>query len=212
MQTTMKEFTETVAGVRDQCDSLSEGLAKLHKLSAQAPPIEALPMAFNFSTLALELTSHYVATWGVHPVANLKAENADRLVMLSKTTFVWSLSAMAFAAKGAIAAYSGVLSPKKGKRLYLHGVVEMSAGAGLIDAVKRPLWLGVNTVRNMLVHNNGYGDVKNSWKFTKDLIVTMEVGKMIRGNITTFPRLLSWTVAEYADWCDRFLKKAIPSP
>ena len=177
-------------------------------------------MGFHFSTLALELTSHYVAAWGTYPTAGLTAdqiakkrgENGERLVMLSKTAFTWTLSAMEYAAKRATDAYPGAIATKKkGKTLYLADIVQFSPDAGLIDATKRRLWFGVNTIRNKVVHNNGYGDGAAKWEFSKDLTITMEDGKMLEGTVMTFPRLLAWIVAEYADWCERFLSKAKPS-
>jgi hypothetical protein len=217
----MKEYMDELAKVRSQCLSLGDALAKKHKLSLQEPPLEALPISFNFATLGLELTSHYDKAWGTHPVTGLSAEriailrdeNAQRLVMLSKTVFTWSLSGMEYAAKRALAKYPSVipLKKKKGARIYLRDIIEASGDAGLIEAAKRPLWLGANTIRNKVVHNNGVGEGNAKWEFSKGLSLTMEDGKMLQGTMMTFPFLLGWIVAEYADWCDRFLGRANPS-
>lgn len=213
----MQEFMNELFKIRSDLERHGDLLAKKHGLGVQAPPLEAFPMAFNFATVALELTSHYTAAWGAHPVLNLTAEqieekrreNGERLVTLSKTTFVWTLSVIEYNLRRAIELYPAVLpTKKKGRNIYFADMVVWSAEAGLIDPARRQLWLGANTIRNKCVHNNGYGDDAANWHFSNDLVIEMQEGRMIEGTIMTFPKLTSWVVGEYADWCDQFLARA----
>jgi hypothetical protein len=119
---------------------------------------------------------------------------------------VWCMSAIEYNAKQAIACYRQVLGSNTEPR-YLRDAISASADAGLIDEAHRNLWLGANTIRNRLVHNNGFGGAAASWTFSPDLTVAMEKGKMMTGSIMTFPRLTDWLITAYADWCDAFLKR-----
>jgi hypothetical protein len=80
-----------------------------------------------------------------------------------------------------------------------------SADAKLISLENRPNWHGANTIRNRIAHNNGYGDQNETWRFSADLVITMEDETMMRGDHLTFQKLTAWLVVQYADWCDRFL-------
>lgn len=218
--THMHEFMQKLLDLRSESGRLSHELAAKYKIAVSEPPIEALQMCFNDITFAAELTSHYMVAWARIPIVGLtqeqitkkRGENTERLVALSKTMFVWSLSSAEYSAKCIIAKYPAVLNIKKkpNRRLYLADIVAASRDAGLISADQRVLWLGANTIRNRVVHNNGYGEGDGRWKYAEDHTIVMEDKKMIQGTIMTFPRLTEWLVKQYADWSDRFLTKALP--
>ncbi len=211
----MKEFMDELARVRSAASAHAAELGKKHNLQATKQPIGALGMWFNFLTAALEQTSHYQVAWGKEPIEGLapeqiarkRAENGQRLVMLSKTAFVWCLSSIEYAMKAAMERYPDVMG-EPGKRRYLRDVINMSADIGLISDGRRRLWLGANAVRNRLVHNNGIGNRDAEWNFSEKLTVTMNDGEMIEGTIMTFPYLIGWLLDAYAEWCDAFLERA----
>jgi hypothetical protein len=210
----MQEFIDELARLRSQSGALASDLAKKHKIPATEQPIGALGMSFNYLTAALEHTSHYQVAWGkastdgltAEEIASKRGQNGERLVMLSKTAFVWCMSSVEYAMKTAMGLYPGVLGEPI-KNLYLGQVIELSAKRGLIDDARRPLWYGANKIRNRLVHNNGIGDENREWKFSDALTITMRDGEMIRGTIMTFPHLIGWLIVAFADWCDAFLSR-----
>jgi hypothetical protein len=211
----MKEFLIELANLRTDTSERAARLAKKHGLDATEMPIGALGMIFNFTTAALEHSSHYDAAWAKlstealteDKIAFKRNENAQRLVMLSKTMFVWCMSSVEYAVKTGIALYPKALGKLKNDPS-MRELIILSADHGLIKNADRPLWLGANTIRNRLVHNNGIGRGDGKWEFTKNLTITMEDEQMIQGTIMTFPRLTAWLVAGYDNWCDAFLEKA----
>jgi hypothetical protein len=213
----MKEFMDELLAIRSRSGALADELSKKHKCGAKDdPPLEAFGIFFNNATLAVELTSFYQAAWGQLPVHGLspeqitqkRNENGERLTLLSKSMFMWAMSAMEFATKRALAKYPGVVKTKgKVKDLRLGEIIQHSADAGLIDQAHRIPWFGANTIRNRIVHNNGYADRTATLEFSNGLRIVMEDGNMIVGTIMTFPHLTSWLIGEYGVWCDRFLEK-----
>src|SRR4051812_26534511 len=103
-------------------------------------------MANQYAVVAMELLSHYAGAWQQVPLQEVdeprRLEWAARIMTITKSMFILTLSAMEFSAKQALQARPGrIPSPKA--RIYLGNVMVNSEAAGLISTRDRDAWKGL---------------------------------------------------------------------
>jgi hypothetical protein len=196
--------------VRVRTAQANDSLAARHGLGAGDPPINALNMVNQYAVMAMELTSFYFEVWSklrpdqlLDPEAT-KRENGERIVGLTKSAFIMSVSSLEFAAKSAIVARPSRLPAPTG-RVYLRKIIKDSDRAGLIAHAEDSPWEGIIEVRNVLVHNNGIADRDASFTIPGGPTIQLKSGKMTQGNLRFFPELTLWAVDSYSRWADAFL-------
>lgn len=206
----MKEFIDQLAKTRAASQARADELSLKHGIKVTDTPINGLSMCFNHLTVALELTSHYEAAWNGRSTDGMSAEkikilrdqNGERLVLLSKTAFVWSLSAIEFCMKTAIKHRPGVIVVKK-PRPYIADIIG-ACDETIVPKEDRAAWISANKIRNRVVHNNGVGQAAEVHRFPAEDIKE-ELDMMVTGSILTFPRILDWLIGAYARLCDGFI-------
>src|SRR6266566_910578 len=90
-------------------------------------------------------------------VERAQLESAQRVISLSKAAFILSISAIEFSAKHAVADHPNCLTVPQ-SRVYLRGIIQESARAGMISRHMEHGWSGILELRNMLVHNNAIAE------------------------------------------------------
>lgn len=208
----MQEFVDLLFNIRSNCTSARDRLSARHSLLHTDVPISAFGMIYNVVTSALEQSSHYANSWGnptsISNETQDGRERLQRLMLTSKTMFIWSMSAVEYNSKQAIENIPNILTPRRAPRdLYFGEIIKTSADHNLIASAKRPLWFGINKIRNRLVHNNGIANEDLQIDFHDGLRMIMNDRVQMAGNMMTFPRLTSWLVQEYAEWCNEFLAR-----
>jgi predicted nucleic acid-binding protein len=206
----MREVIELVDRIRVRSAQSHEELARTHGIRLEDPPLGAFGIVHNTAVMTLELLDFYHRTWSSIPPSSVpdpeatRQENAERVMLVTKSAFIMCLSGFEFSAKQALTRYPGRLQLPAG-RIYLRAIMRASAKKGLITADTDNLWTGAIAVRNCLVHNNGIADEDAEYKFP-DVTVRLESGKMPQGTLKFFPSLTNWTVTAFADWCRAFLR------
>jgi hypothetical protein len=213
----LETFFRVLQEVRSQCGGHVRTFGEKYSVDTTVPPVGAFHMCFNHATVAVELTSHYAREWSAidwakrhrpEDIDRAKDNNTERLIFLSKTMFVWSMSSIEYVANEVARAHPSMFLGKKNpKGLTFSDIIKRSTAAGLIDATKEPSWVAANMLRNIAVHNNGVATASGSWKITDEVTIVAEQGKMIKGSIMTFPYLTRWLIEEIAVWTDRFLTR-----
>jgi hypothetical protein len=159
--------------------------------------------------IALELLSHYMNIWSKVPSAlitdpdRMLRENTERVMTLTKAMYVLSISGMEFSARNAILTFRKI--PPQSGRVHLRKILAESAKAGLIDSETANRWEGIIEVRNMIVHNNGISDISKTYFYPNGPTISLNAGRMTRGNLMIFAELTLWTVQAYSDWCQALL-------
>ena len=206
----MKDVIDLVDSIRVKSAKFQDDLANTYRMSPQDPPIGALGISHNNAVMTLELLDFYHRIWGTVPASAVpdpertKKENAERVMVATKSMFIMCLSGFEFSAKQAILARPGGIHLPSG-RTYLRAIMDASAKQSLISPETQKLWAGAIAIRNCLVHNNGIADKNAEYGFP-GLTVKLVVGQMAQGTLKFFPILTDWTVKAFADWCRTFLQ------
>ena len=207
----MQDVITLVDQARARSVALNDQLAEKHGLTSGDIPISGLNMANQHCVLALESLLNYSNLWR-GPLVNtsvttdqLRRENAQRVVALTSSSFISSLSAFEFCAKQSIALHAQKLQPLQG-RIYLRKIIKQSVLAGVIPATDESSWEGVIELRNALVHNNGIAEQTRSYAVPGTQGISFTSGQMTEGTLKFFPQVQFWTIEAFARWCDGFLK------
>lgn len=207
----MQDVFPAVKHTRETSAQLQEHLAARHGLSAAESPLDALGMCHNISVMSLELLYYYLQVWGgtvakgtVTEDKRIRHENGERVVLITKTLVIMSLSAFEFGAKQAVLTRPGKVE-FAGGRIYLPKIMHASVQAGLIGPETCTCWEGLTKLRNCLVHNNGIADETATYTYPGGLTVALSNGRMTQGNLHFFPGLTNWATGAFADWCEAFL-------
>jgi hypothetical protein len=205
----MIEVIKLVDRTRTTSARYNDELAQTSGLRLEDPPIGAFGIVHNNAVITLELLAFYRRVWSRLPVSAVqdpkrtRHENAGRVMLITKSSFVMCLSALEFSAKQALIGYPDRL-PLPAGRIYLRRIMSASAEEGLITAHAGDLWAGAIAVRNCVVHNNGIADKDAEYEFP-DLTVKLASGSMAQGTLKFFPLLTNWAVTAFAQWCRAFL-------
>jgi len=206
----MQDLVNIVNQIRVLSAESQIALSKKYSMQPGDPPFGAFAMCNQQSIIALELLSYYLNVWSKVSSSSLpdpdqtRQENAERVVTLTKAMFVFSVSGMEFDAKNAIKAFPTKIPPISG-RIYLRRIISQSAKAKLITSTDEEMWEGAIETRNIIVHNNGISEVTKEYSYPNGLKISLNAGKMTRGNLKFFAELTHWTVQAYSNWCQAFL-------
>lgn len=208
MPHSMTEVFTILDHARRHTAELHDSLATRHRLAAGEAPVGAFNMVNQFVVVAMELVSHYADIWSGIPAADVdqgrRQEWAERLITITKSTFILSMSAMEFSAKEALLARPRRVPLPRG-RVYLGGIMKKSLTAGLITAADEEAWKGLVQVRNLLVHNNGIADGDATFALPNGPTITLVAGAMTKASLEFFPQITLVTISAYARWSDAFL-------
>lgn len=211
----MDEVLQRLKETRHTCQRAGDDLSNAFAINPTEPPISAFAMCFNTTTLALEVCDYYDARFrsmNATNAANIelaRQQNGERIVLQTKMHFLFALSAMECAARGATENYPAALSldPTK-KWQYLSSILGKSHAMGMIDATTKKLWDGLIVIRNTIVHNNGMAHEDHDFDYPDGTTVSTRKGLMVQGNLLTFANLSHWAIESYAAWCQSFLQRA----
>ncbi len=169
-------------------------------------------MMYNDVTLTVELLNHYYRLWkkpviGISPemVEQVKNENAERVLVISKWSFVSTLSSIEWHSKEIMRLTTGDLFSElkqrllNGKRVYLSNIMERSKSLELIDEKKYETWQGIIAIRNTVVHNNGIASRDAKYEID-GLNVSFTGGEVVTGKLNFFVRLIEVAVDRYCEW------------
>ena len=216
----MKEFIAELSKIQNLSNSKRDVLSTKYKRPGIIQPLGAFGTFANMAVASIEAADNYAVLWNRPQEQQQMAafdeamrrkivgERNERLTLVTKSMFVWSMSSAEFAMRTAMQMHPDVIPEAKGKEIKFAKMIGLSADAGFIPDDARPLWFGANVVRNKMVHNNAIGDRDETWTFSSDLTVTMRKGRVVQGTLKLFPALTHWLVSEYAVLCDNFLAAA----
>src|SRR6266566_658141 len=137
-------------------------------------------------------------------VERAQLESAQRVISLSKAAFILSISAIEFSAKHAVADHPNCLTVPQ-SRVYLRGIIQESARAGMISRHMEHGWSGILELRNMLVHNNAIAERTQAFELPGGPTLAFAEGRMMHGNLRLLPEVLLWTTNAFAAWSGAFL-------
>lgn len=205
----MKTLLELISNIRKKSEKYGKWL---ERLNPSLP--NAFNMIFNDITLTLELLSHYYNVWskpssGIkeEEFEQLREENAERILKITKWAFVSALSSIEYCLKETLKVARGRITsiPQlkelrrdllAGTRVYLRRITRQCRRAGIIDDEQYRVWECLIEVRNAIVHNNAIADRNIEYRIN-DIMVTFSRGKMLRGKLDFFTKLLKIAIDQY---------------
>ena len=101
----MDEVTNLYWGLRSIAESNGNEIAQTFSVARHEHPAGFFGMAFNNITLTLELLDFYKSLWGRLTAKNspdledARAQNAQRVIMIQKMSFIEIMSSFEFCAK-----------------------------------------------------------------------------------------------------------------
>ena len=202
------EILKSIADIRERLKEYGDWFAKAKPMLPNA-----FNMIFNHTTMTLELLSYYYGIWsrappsvGEEEIKRMKKENAERVLEVTKWAFVFALSSMEHSLKELLKADEHATSAQHlqrlrrtllaGGRVYLSTIAKSCRKAGIISDEQHGVWRCLIEVRNAVVHNNTIADRDVKYR-VGDLTVTFSRGKMLRGKLDFFVRLLEAAVEHY---------------
>lgn len=207
----MQDVIALVDQARVRSAQLNDELAQRYGVPPGAMPIAGLNMANMHAVIALELLVHYAEIWArLDPahfpdVDETRRENAQRVLEVTKSAFVLSLSAFEFCAKQALAVSPGRLPPMNG-RVYLRRVVRESVVARIIPNEDDHPWEGLIELRNTVVHNNGIAEKTSTYTIPGAAAICFVAGRMTQGNLKFFAEAQLWAVKAFGRWCEGIMR------
>ena len=198
----MQEVLQELEDIRAVCHQHAATVASSTGRTEADLPAGVFGMCYNKATLTLELTSHYAAIWSqtyvlpLDQIARNKQENAERIILISKSLYIHCLSSIEYAAKESLPLMAGGLKVP-GSRIYRSGIIAAAAKAGIVSPEDHRLWAQAIEIRNMLVHNNGIADRHTSFPLPRGSI-SASPGQMAQGNLHSFPLLTRWVIDSFA--------------
>lgn len=195
--------------VRTRTADLNDSLAAKYAMKPGDAPIGAFNLINELAVVAMELLTHYENEWQKIPAASVDAERrqewAERIITLTKSTFVLGMSAIEFSAKQALIVRPKKVVLPKARRVYLGAIIQSSAKVGVTVTADAEGWEGVIEVRNLVVHNNGIADKSVTYPIAGGPNIVLVAGAMTKGNLRFFAELTLWSVEAFGRWSDGFL-------
>lgn len=166
----MKEILDYVQDIREKAHSIGEEVSTLMGIKPDEMPAGVFAILFNYSTILLELLSHYFDAWSkktntrCSTVEEAKKENEERVVSMQKMIFIQMLSAIEYSFKDYVK-QNPMKIGKFNKRIYLKKIMEVSKKENIISDSIFKMWEGVIELRNTLVHNNGISEKTETYNY-----------------------------------------------
>jgi len=167
---------------------------------------------FNNTTLVLEVLDNYKTYWSKSysgfsddQIEKLKKQNAERIIEITKWSFIHIISCYEFSAKEIIkntslTEFADLKSKLQGGgRVYLGGIMEVSKNSHFISDDDYEKWDGIIFIRNCLVHNNGISDKKASLDIG-NVKINCEKDKMLSGKLDIFHNLCDTATDLFNQW------------
>lgn len=206
------EVPQQMFEVSEICAKLADDIAEKYGTSSSAPPLSGMNMAYLSIIQAFELLDYYYHKWANlgsvytgNDSERIRAENTQRVSLIQKSTFIFTMSAFEANAKIALE-LSGCPMKFTRKTIYFSEIMRRSYEIGLINDVDRDLWHFATQLRNCIVHNNGVADRDMSIEIGNGFILEMNKGKMTQSSPRKTTLLVSAILFAYSRWCDRFLE------
>jgi len=178
---------------------------------------DSFAMIFNDTTLTLEILDYYYGIWKrkrllpTDMIKRLRKENAERILGITKWSFISALSIIEYSAKEMLkmantSSFEYLRTKlQSGKRVYLSEIIERSKKITLIDEQQYGIWRALIEVRNAVVHNNAIADIDGGYEID-DIEINFVKGKMVRGKLNLFIKLLGITTDQYYKWLRALLQ------
>jgi hypothetical protein len=84
-------------------------------------------------------------------------------------------------------------------RVHLKEIMYKSKEKSAISEEAFKRWTGIIHLRNSIAHNNAISEETECYEYPS-VSLTVEDGKMARGNLKTFPFLNLWIIEEAKNW------------
>jgi len=209
----LEKLLQTLRTIREKLRVYGDWLTRIN------PKIpNSFNMIFNDTTLTLELLHYYFQLWksppppllSVDEIKRIKEENAQRVLEITKWAFISTLSNVEYSAKETLKtvsekSFKQLREMLRGsKRVYLRAIMKKSREIGLIDEKQYKTWQGLIEVRNAIVHNNAIADIDAKYEIN-DMEVIFIKGKMLRGKLNFFIKLLEAAINQYHQWLKTLL-------
>lgn len=200
----MKNLLTQFVQLREKSHDYGEEIKTTLNIGASEISVGVFSMIFNHLTLCLELLSYYLNVWSKTKnvintsIEKSKQENAERVIMIEKMTYILVISSIEFSSKECIEKITKKIFNFK-KRVYLREIMKKSEENKLISRTDFELWDGVIELRNTLVHNNGISE-KNLKLNYPQCVLELQKDKMTRGSLKLFPSLIDWLLDAYKRW------------
>ena len=178
-------------------------VAQFFSIAAHEHPAGFFNAVFNNIILTIEFLNYYETLWSdIKPtssknVEKAKEENAQRVTLIQKMSFIEIMSSFEFFSKRIVQERS-----KFGRfsgNIYLSKIMSKTRDIGLIDDTKLNLWDGVIRLRDSLIHNNGISEETATYKYP-DFIIRVADGKKIKWKLNLFGLIIKWLINESKDW------------
>ena len=178
-------------------------VAQFFSIAAHEHPAGFFNAVFNNIILTIEFLNYYETLWSdIKPtssknVEKAKEENAQRVTLIQKMSFIEIMSFFEFFSKRIVQERS-----KFGRfsgNIYLSKIMSKKRDIGLIDDTKLNLWDGVIRLRDSLVHNNGISEETATYSYP-DFIIQVTDGKMTQVKLNLFGLITKWLLNESKDW------------
>jgi len=218
MRTVSKyEVPQQMFEVSEICAKLADDIAEKYETPSSNPPIVGLNMAHHSIVQAFELLDYYYHKWADlgsvytgDDSERIRAENTQRVSLIQKSTFIFSMSAFEASAKIALELPGCPIKFIK-KWIYLGEVMGHSHTIGLISDADRDLWQFATELRNCIVHNNAVADRDMKIELGTGFVLEMSKGEMTQSSPRMATLLVNAILCAYSRWCDRLLEVVVRS-
>lgn len=200
----MQDVIEQYWEIRKMAEKNGDDLAQEFSVNYYEEPASFFGKAFNNITMTLELLDYYYRLWGSSTTAicssveEARTQNAERVIMLQKMSFIEIMSSFEYSAKKIV-----LSNPSKfgsfGNNIYLSKIMDKSLEKGLINQARLDLWTGSIRLRNSLVHNNGISRETASYTYP-EVTINVNENMMTQGNLRQFGFLSKWLLSESKSW------------
>ncbi|MBA5635679.1 hypothetical protein H3H37_01255 [Duganella sp. LX20W] len=207
----MQDLISFIKTIHGRSIEISSHLQQRFSLDSAKEPLGGFAAVGNQSILEFELLTHYKNIWSRNHEADqeklkiLRHENGERVMAVTKSAFILSMSALEFSAKQVVLTNPAKLRPMKG-RVYLSKIIEESVAAGIILMEEERPWKGLIELRNTAIHNNGIADVTEAYVIPGAHDITFNSGVMVSESWNYFPRLQMWMIEAFGRWCEGYLR------
>lgn len=207
---------------------LHDCLAEILGVKEGDTPVKFLAMALSSIIQDYELAGYYYSIWSGERAFNkislsktpitpsqIVEENSQRLIDLSKSTFIQIISSLEFCLKEiALENFPKELQDKASKKrnndIHLMDVMDIFEEKNIIDKNEKKIWRGINIIRNKIVHNNCVAqedltlefEIENLNYYKKDIslpkrTIILKKNEMIQGESMLFYELIGWIIRKY---------------
>ncbi len=180
------------------------------KVDRQYPGYDAIAMMYNHVILSTELCDNYTRLWskaGGIEEDDLSNEQKERIVMITRDTFIHSMSSCEYCAKQIVVIknhpdFKKIIDALNvDKNIYLLDIMGKSKSLGLTSEKEYNNWDCFREIRNAIVHNNAVVRKDKEYDINGFILKTIK-DKQIHSKWDIFPYLVSIIADQYSNWVD----------